>query len=131
MFTKGNTTYSEAFGFLRHKRFNMVTLQTKENADDFNEEPFTLPLKVAVEGKTVKFGGYFIVRVKNLDYGTIKAAVIKMRYSNDDQMALILNKDSSDEGTMLYQKMQEWRDFAAEVARQATINDQRATMNNE
>ena len=125
MFTKGNTTYSEAFGYLRHRRFNMVTLQTKDSTEDYNEEAFSLPLNVVTEGKTVTFGGYFIVQPKSLSYGDIKTAIIKMRYSNDDQMALILNKESSEEDALLYSKMQEWREFAAEVARQATINDQR------
>lgn len=122
MFTKGNTTYSEAFGYLRHKRFNMVTLQTQGNADDFHEESFSRPLSVAVEGKIVKFGKYFMVRPKSLEYGDIKAAMIKMRYSNDDQMAIILNRDQSPEDTVLYQKMQEWRQFASEVARAATAH---------
>ena len=33
-------------------------------------------------------------------------------------MAIILNKDSSEEGLIYWQKMQEWRDWASEVATQ-------------
>ncbi len=126
MFTKGNTVYAEAYKYLRSKAVNMVALQTKGSPDDFTEENFSLPLKVSVESKTVKFGPYFMVRVKALDYATIKTAIIKLRYSNDDQMALILNKDSSPEDALLYAKMQAWRDFAADVARLAeqSVKDQ-------
>ena len=123
MFRKGNTTYSEAYGYLRHKRFNMVTLQTREPAADFTEETFVQPLEVAVDGRTVRFGGYFMVRVRSLDYASVKTAVIKMRYSNDDQMAIVLNKDNGEEDALLYERMQEWREFAAEVARLATLKD--------
>jgi hypothetical protein len=42
------------------------------------------------------------------------------RYSNDDQMALILNNGKSEQDTLLYNKMQEWREWAGVIARTAT-----------
>ena len=43
--------------------------------------------------------------------------MIKLRYSNDDQLALILNKDNSEEDTELYNKMQEWREWSGTFAK--------------
>ena len=43
--------------------------------------------------------------------------LIKIRYSNDDQIAILLNKDSSEEDLLKYNKMQEWRDWASILAK--------------
>ena len=53
-----------------------------------------------------------------MDYVGIKTKIIKMKYSNDDQIAIILNKDNSAEDLELYNKMQNWRDWAGEFARE-------------
>ena len=52
-----------------------------------------------------------------VDYGALKTQVIKMRYSNDDQIAIILNKDEDAEHATDFQRMQEWREYASNVAR--------------
>ena len=55
---------------------------------------------------------------KNGTYADYKKAIIQKKYSNDDQIAIMLNKDSGEEIDLLaYQKMQEWRDWASLVAR--------------
>ena len=51
------------------------------------------------------------------NYDSIKSRLIKLRYSNDDQIALILNKDKSDEDLEYFNKMQEWRTWAGDVAK--------------
>lgn len=52
-----------------------------------------------------------------MEYAAVKERIIKSRYSNDEQIAIMLNKDIGREGSVYYQKMQEWREFATEVAR--------------
>lgn len=55
---------------------------------------------------------------KNGVYADYKKAIIQKKYSNDDQIAIMLNKDSGEEIDLLaYQKMQEWRDWASLVAK--------------
>lgn len=55
---------------------------------------------------------------KNGGYGDYKKAIIQKKYSNDDQIAIMLNKDSGEEADILaYQKMQEWREWASIVAK--------------
>ena len=44
--------------------------------------------------------------------------MIKTRYSNDDQIALMLNEASSEEDKFYFSKMQEWRDWAGWFAKE-------------
>lgn len=43
--------------------------------------------------------------------------MIKKQYSNDDQIAIMLNAQLSEEDKMYYDKMQEWRKFSGYVAK--------------
>lgn len=121
MFTKENILYSDAYKFLKHKIHKSVSLtaslkQYKE--EDFEELPMKDPLDASKMGNYVCFQNrLFLVKVKDFTYAGIKTSIIKSRYSDDDQMALILNKDRSKEDAMLFNKMQEWRDFAGSIAR--------------
>ena len=40
---------------------------------------------------------------------------------SDDQIALMLNKDNSEEDAMLYDKMQEWREWSGRFAKEVMI----------
>lgn len=56
--------------------------------------------------------------VESLDYAYLKAFVVKLKYSNDDQIALMLNyQENPDKYHEAYDAMQAWRDYAGEVAR--------------
>ena len=48
-------------------------------------------------------------------YAYIKTFIIKLHYSNDDQIAIMLNDDENK-----MREMQEWREYAASVARNYT-----------
>lgn len=50
-------------------------------------------------------------------YADAKKYIIQRRYSNDAQIAIILNKDDSEEDQLAYQKMQEWREWASIFAK--------------
>lgn len=50
-------------------------------------------------------------------YGELKARLIHKLFSNDDQIAIILNKDDSEEDLMIYNKMQEWRDWCGTIVK--------------
>ena len=43
--------------------------------------------------------------------------MIKKQYSNDDQIAIILNAQLSEEDKMYYDKMQELREFSGYIAK--------------
>ena len=49
---------------------------------------------------------------KNMSYSEIKTTIIKLHYSNDDQIAIMLNNDEEK-----MREMQEWREFASLTAK--------------
>lgn len=118
MFVKGNTVYADAFQYLKHKEKNIIALSIQGRADEYEELSMNSPLDVIVEAGRVFFNGRrFLCLPKQLTREAVKTAVIKSRYSNDDQIALMLNKENSPEDGVYYRKMQEWREFAAEIAK--------------
>lgn len=58
--------------------------------------------------------------LQNADYGTYKSSIIKKRYSNDDQIAIMLNRYDSEEDELRYDRMMQWREFAADLAKKIT-----------
>ena len=52
---------------------------------------------------------------RNMTYAAIKTFIIKLRYSNDDQIAIMLNGDQE-----RYDTMQAWREYAREIATKYT-----------
>lgn len=117
MFTKGNIIYADAFKYLKHKERNVIALSIKGSADDYEELPMNDPLDVEVSGEMVFWNNRkFANRPDRMTRDGVKTSIIHSRYSNDDQIAIMLNKDASEEDAMYYQKMQEWREFAALIA---------------
>lgn len=53
----------------------------------------------------------------NRTYGDWKTIIIKWRYSNDDQIAIMLNKDESEEDLEKYNRMQSWREWASTLSK--------------
>lgn len=49
-------------------------------------------------------------------YADAKKYIINKKYTNDAQIAIILNKDDSKEDALAYEKMQEWRAWASYFA---------------
>ena len=61
---------------------------------------------------------YFGLPESGFTYADAKAAVVKVYYSYDDQIALMLNYEEYPEKyAEAYQEMQQWREVAAEVAK--------------
>lgn len=56
-------------------------------------------------------------RITHLDYGRLKSKFINKQFTNDDQIAIILNKDNSKDDELLFNKMQEWRDWASKITK--------------
>ena len=118
MFKKGNKVYSEAGSYLKYTNGKIIGFNLNGDIKDFEEVELGEPLDIKVKGNQITINDKILWFIDSSDYATIKTTIIKLRYSNDDQMAIILNKDSSEEGLMYWQKMQEWRDWASEVATQ-------------
>lgn len=118
MFAKGNKVYAEVGNYLCHKTKRMVGLTIVGNIEDYEEMPLNEPLDIVVEKDMFYFNNrMFACKPEVMDYAGIKTRIIKSRYSNDDQIALMLNEESSEEDKVYFSKMQEWRDWAGEVAK--------------
>jgi hypothetical protein len=122
MYVKGNTVYADAYKYLKHKERNIVALSIKGNPDDYEEVSMDMPLEVKVNGNMISWNkGMFMKNVSGLSYEGIKSTIIKSRYSYDDQIAIMLNKDESEEKRMHFDKMQQWREFAAGLTKAALL----------
>ena len=121
MFTKGDKIFADKGCYLKHKQLPIIGLTINGNPDDYEEIRILDSIDVVVDGnKVLIYNRKFAILPDSISYSDIKERVIKSRYSQDDQLAIILNKDFSEEDAMYFQKMQEWREFASEVARLAT-----------
>ena len=121
MYKKGNVVYADAYKYLVHKSKGIIAFALSGDESEFEEKEFPIPIKIIDEGN----GFYSIQGVPKVKfyfsksyYATVKTEMIKKRYSNDDQIAIMLNKDSGlEEDLFAYQKMQEWREWASTVAK--------------
>lgn len=115
MFVKKNTVYSEAGYYL--KSGSIIGFQLNGDISKFEELPIDINDMVRV-GNIIYFNQGKIAQyvLSKGGYGNYKSAIIKKRYSNDDQIAIILNKDNSEEDKLIFDKMQEWRDWASILA---------------
>lgn len=115
MYTIGDTVYASPGYALRG--YNKIGYQLCGSESDFTEEVVNIDDAIKT-GSIVKYNnGLMRVPVNsNTTYGELKSKFIKMRYSYDDQIAIILNKDDSDEDKQKYTRMQEWREWCATLA---------------
>ena len=90
----------------------------KGELSDFSQEEIVLD-DMRIEGR---FLVYSNGRVREMydpsaTYEQLKAKYIKRLFSNDDQIAIMLNKGNSEEDDLLYEKMQEWREWSGRLAK--------------
>lgn len=117
MFTKGNTVYADAYKYLRHKEQNVIALSIKGSADDYEELEMNDPLDIEVDNGMIFWNKRMFANIPETQTkDAVKTSIIKARYSNDDQLAILLNRDENEMGAIYYQKMQEWRKFATFIA---------------
>ena len=120
MYKKGNVVYADAYKYLVHKSKGIIAFAQSGDESEFEEKGFPVPIKIIDEGS----GLYSIQSVPKVkfyfsksDYATVKTEMIKKQYSNDDQIAIMLNAQLSEEDKMYYDKMQEWREFSGHIAK--------------
>ena len=120
MYTDKNILYAEPFHFLKHfsRPVNCLSVPADAyNHEDFEELPISSPIVVEIVGNKVYFENRkFCFIIKRFSYDDIVEQIIKSRYSNDKQLAVMLNKDRSDEAISDFNRMQLWRMFAKSFA---------------
>ena len=91
---------------------NKKGYQFEGKPSDFTEEKISLD-NMEIQGEFAMYGNGIIQYIgSNPDYAKLKTDMIKRRYSNDDQIAIMLNNDEDD-----MRRMQEWRDWSAKVSK--------------
>ena len=72
-----------------------------------------------VEGNFLLYSNGSILEINypNLTYEEQKARIVKRLFSNDDQIAIMLNKGRSEQDDLVFEKMQEYRDWAGTLAK--------------
>lgn len=110
MFTKRNTIYAEA------GRVLVLGSSVAFQMEGVSEAAVTerdCPLRgVRVSGSTASWGGITVALPQPLTYAALKRKLVQLRYSIDDQMAVICNADP-----VGLARMQAWRDWAASAAK--------------
>lgn len=116
MYFEKKLVYSQAGKYL--KKGKHYAYQFALNEDVIEEYDLDLS-DLTIEGKFAFFNNRLFAQKigKNWTYGDYKKDIIKKRYSNDDQIAIILNKDDSEEDLLRYKRMLEWREFASKFAK--------------
>ena len=105
--------YAEAYKYLRHKSGRVVGFAVPGSMEDFDE--LDLDMGSMEKGDNeITFNGMLKIFVPAFTHKAVKTKIVTSRYSNDDQIAIMLNGDS---GSM--KRMQEWREFADDVSERA------------
>lgn len=121
MYTEKGTAYSEAGKLLKIERNGTLTIayQTPVSLETkITEEDITLDdMKIDDDFITYSSGNVVQLAHPERSYAEWKSAIIKWRYSNDDQIAIILNRDDSEGDRLKYERMQAWRDWASTLAK--------------
>lgn len=114
MFIKSNMIYSEAGYILKcdnKKAFQMPY----DSSKTYIEIPIDIT-NTKIESGMINMDGVVFRNNEKYDYGQWKANIIKKRYSNDDQIAIMLNRGDED-SNMIYNKMMQWREYASVLAK--------------
>ena len=117
MFAKGDKIYADSGKYLNHKVLKVCALSIQGNQDDYEEFDMDTPIQIEIIGDMFFWQNkMFAHRPKKFDYSSIKESIVKNRYSYDDQIAIMLNKDIKEDGSFQFDKMQQWREFAGTMA---------------
>ena len=116
MYKVRNKVYAEAGSLLigKNKRGYVFIGEVS----DFSEEAIRID-DMKVEGNFLIYSNGKIREIYNPNqtYEQLKAKYVKRLFSNDDQIAIMLNKDRSAEDAELFEIMQEYRDWCGVLAK--------------
>lgn len=114
MYTIKNKTYADAGYVLKYNNKITFSLEDVDQND-------ILETKINLENmqKVGNFVVYGELRdyISCSEYKDWKKKWVNKQFTNDDQIAIILNKDNSEEDLLLFNKMQEWREWSGTIAK--------------
>ena len=109
MYKIRNKVYPEAGYILLGK--SSIGYVFQGEIEEFTEQPITID-DMKVEGNFLLYSNGLVLErnYPNLTYEEQKARIVKRLFSNDDQIAIMLNKGRSEQDDLVFEKMQEYRD---------------------
>ena len=110
MYKKDDIVYADAYKYLKHKKVNAIGFAIPGELEDFEEYDIDMNT-LSTEDDAITLNGILKINVDKWDHKWLKTKVICSRYSNDDQIAIMLNGDE-----LAMQRMQRWRDFADDIS---------------
>ena len=114
MYRVKNKIYADAGSVLKYK--NKVAFSFEGvNENDVLETKLNLE-NIQKIGNFVVYDG-LKDRITTSDFAKLKSKFVNKQFTNDDQIAIMLNKDDSEEDLFLFDKMQEWRAWAGIIAK--------------
>lgn len=116
MYKVRNKVYADAGNLLIGN--NKVGYVFLGELKEFSEKAIQLD-DMRIEGDFLVYSNGMIRELynPNMTYEQLKAKYVKRLFSNDDQIAIMLNKDRSAEDSELFYKMQEYRDWCGTLAK--------------
>lgn len=116
MYQIKNKIYADAGYVLKYKNkvaFNFRDVDIKDVSEiviNFDD--------MFVKNNLIIYSNGLLREIKSCKtYGEWKSKFINKQFTNDDQIAIMLNKDDSEEDRLLYNKMQDWRRWSGELAK--------------
>lgn len=116
MYKIKNTIYADAGFVLKHDNklaFNFRDIDINSVSEievNFND-------MFEKNGKLVYSNGMFKEIKSCANYGDWKSKIVGKQFTINDQIAIMLNKEDSEEDRLLYDKMQEWREWSGKFAK--------------
>lgn len=123
MYKIKNKVYAEAGCILSGE--SRIGYVFQGEMEEFTEQPITID-DMKVEGNFLLYSNGSILErnYPDLTYEEQKARIVKRLFSNDDQIAIMLNKGRSEQDDLVFEKMQEYRDWAGTLAKKiVSLND--------
>lgn len=114
MYIERNIIYADPGKYLKYNKGYAFQVPAQ---NDVQEYELSLD-DIYIEGSFVYFNNKKFIQYVDpkWTYSDYKRSIITSRYSNDDQIAIILNKEDSDLDLIKYNRMMKWREFASVLA---------------
>lgn len=115
MYVIKNKIYADAGYVLKYN--NRISFSFEDvDPKDVLETKINLE-NMQINGKFVVYSNGMKDYISCTEYKDWKKKWVNKQFTNDDQIAIILNKDDSEEDLLLFYKMQEWREWSGIIAR--------------
>ena len=116
MYTIRGYVYADAGKILTGK--NKIGYKLKGELDDFTESEINIDDMTVESGMFIYDSGRISELSRtDLGYAGLKAHLVKNMFTNDDQIAIILNRYDSESDSILYDKMQQYRSWCSRLAK--------------